>query len=221
MPGTGADLAHGAWRHAPHLRTATLPVVTASNSYMRVRASALPVSASVNGTIGDWRIYLAWMSGSSASRLNQWRADMKDEYIVRIEHFLQSLDISNYRFERRTKHRSVIVEYQGRTRFVIFPSTGSDCNGPSRVISHLRHTLGLFQNSANNNETENDVKRRRVRTYHSAPRSSRARLTIDPPLSPPDRFYTPLMTIRGRLVAAEAAAATTVEPDDLNHSRVW
>jgi hypothetical protein len=69
---------------------------------------------------------------------------VSDDYVQRIRSFLDRHDIANYRFVQRAKHRAVIVTHDGKTRIVIFPSSGSDWRGPRNAISTLRRALGLI-----------------------------------------------------------------------------
>ena len=61
----------------------------------------------------------------------------------RIESFLDRHRIEDYRFERRSKHRAVVVTYRGKIVTVIFPLTGSDIRGPRNAVTSLRRALGL------------------------------------------------------------------------------
>ena len=65
---------------------------------------------------------------------------MSDDYINRIERFLDEIDCS-YRFEKRAKHRSVIVTHNGRQFFYVFPLSGSTRRGPPQTVSGLRRAL--------------------------------------------------------------------------------
>jgi hypothetical protein len=66
-----------------------------------------------------------------------------DDYLARIERFLSDNDIAVYRFERRGKHRAVVVTFGGRTRRFFFPTSGSDRRGPANTIANLRRELRL------------------------------------------------------------------------------
>ena len=67
----------------------------------------------------------------------------RDDYTKFIERFLERHRIETYRFEQRSKHRSVVIEFEGRTHTYIFPLSGSDWRGPVKAVSSLRHVLGL------------------------------------------------------------------------------
>jgi hypothetical protein len=66
-----------------------------------------------------------------------------DEYLRRIERFLDRHGIDDYRFVQRTRHRAVVVRHRGKVTTVIFPCTGSDWRGARNVVRSLRHALGL------------------------------------------------------------------------------
>jgi hypothetical protein len=68
---------------------------------------------------------------------------MSDDYTKRIERFLDRHRIETYRFEKRTRHRAVVVAHRGKETTVIFPTSGSDWRGPRNVITSLRRALGL------------------------------------------------------------------------------
>jgi hypothetical protein len=72
------------------------------------------------------------------------RAGRGDDYVKRIERFLGRHRIDGYRFERRRKHRAVIVAHRGKVATVIFPVSGSDRRGPRNAVSTLRRALGLI-----------------------------------------------------------------------------
>jgi hypothetical protein len=67
----------------------------------------------------------------------------RDDYTARIKAFLDRHRIEDYRFERRRKHRAVVVIHRGKVTIVIFPNSGSDWRGPHNAVSSLRHALGL------------------------------------------------------------------------------
>jgi hypothetical protein len=67
-----------------------------------------------------------------------------DDYTARIEAFLDRHQIATYRFEKRARHRAVVVEHLGKEITIIFPATGSDWRGPRNAITTLRHALGLI-----------------------------------------------------------------------------
>ena len=48
-----------------------------------------------------------------------------DDYVKRIESFLDRHRIDGYRFERRRKHRAVVVAHRGKVTTVIFPCTAA------------------------------------------------------------------------------------------------
>jgi hypothetical protein len=68
---------------------------------------------------------------------------MSDDYIPRIERFLQHHRIETYRFEQRRKHRAVVVAFRGKSTTIFFPASGSDQRGPANTVSNLRRALGL------------------------------------------------------------------------------
>jgi hypothetical protein len=69
---------------------------------------------------------------------------VSDDYVKSIVSFLDSRGIETYRFEKRTRHRAVVVEYRGKESTVIFPTSGSDWRGPLNTIRSLRRALGLI-----------------------------------------------------------------------------
>jgi len=70
---------------------------------------------------------------------------MSDDYVKRIEPFLDRHWIDDDRFERRRKHRAVVVTHRGKVTTVIFPFTGSDIRGPRNAVTSLRRALGLVR----------------------------------------------------------------------------
>jgi hypothetical protein len=68
---------------------------------------------------------------------------MSDDYIPRIKQFLRRHRIETYRFEKRAKHRAVVVAFRGKSTTIFFPGTGSDRRGPANTVSNLRRALGL------------------------------------------------------------------------------
>jgi hypothetical protein len=66
-----------------------------------------------------------------------------DDYVKRIEAFLDRHQIETYRFVKRAKHRAVVVAHRGRVAMVVFPASGSDVRGPRNTIRSLRRALGL------------------------------------------------------------------------------
>jgi hypothetical protein len=69
---------------------------------------------------------------------------VSDDYVKFITRFLARHQISDYRFEKRARHRAVVVAHLGAKVTVIFPATGSDRRrGPRKAVSDLRHALGL------------------------------------------------------------------------------
>jgi hypothetical protein len=66
-----------------------------------------------------------------------------DEYLRRIESFLDRHRIDDYHFERRRKHRAVVVRHRGKITTIVFPHTGSDIRGPRNAVTSLRRALGL------------------------------------------------------------------------------
>lgn len=69
----------------------------------------------------------------------------RDEYTDRIERFLGQHGIRNYRFEHRSKHRSVVITHGSRSVTYILPVSGSDWRGPRRAVSDLRRMLGVMR----------------------------------------------------------------------------
>ena len=66
---------------------------------------------------------------------------MSDDYVKRIESFLDRHRIETYRFERRARHRAVVVAHLGKETTIIFPTSGSDWRGPRNAVSDLRRAL--------------------------------------------------------------------------------
>lgn len=67
----------------------------------------------------------------------------RDDYVKKIERFLGQHDIKTFHFEKRSKHRAVVVEHHGRKAIVIFPVSSCYWDGPRETIRDLRHALGL------------------------------------------------------------------------------
>jgi hypothetical protein len=59
-----------------------------------------------------------------------------DDYVKRIERFLDCHQIEDYRFVRRRKHRAVVVAHHGKVATIIFPTSGSDIRGPAQRCHH-------------------------------------------------------------------------------------
>jgi len=68
-----------------------------------------------------------------------WRDDCTD----RIERFLEQHHITAFHYERRSKHRSVVITHGGKVVTIFFPTSGSDWRGHRRVVAKMRHALGL------------------------------------------------------------------------------
>jgi hypothetical protein len=66
-----------------------------------------------------------------------------DNYVKRIERFLDRHGIDDYRFVQRAKHRAVVVARLGKETTIIFPTSGSDWRGPRNAVSSLRRALRL------------------------------------------------------------------------------
>jgi hypothetical protein len=71
----------------------------------------------------------------------------RDDDTDHIQRFLAKHRLP-YRFERRTKHRAVVVQQGGREVVVFFPLTGDRYFGPHIVVRKLRHALGLVGTKA-------------------------------------------------------------------------
>jgi hypothetical protein len=72
----------------------------------------------------------------------------RDDYVNRIEAFLDRHGITEFHFERRSRHRAVIVTYRGRTTVAVFPTSGRDWRGPRNAVANLRHALDLLARRA-------------------------------------------------------------------------
>jgi hypothetical protein len=68
---------------------------------------------------------------------------MSDDYVKRIQSFLDRNGIDDYHFVQRAKHRAVLVRHRGKSTTIIFPLSGSDWRGPRNTITSLRRALGL------------------------------------------------------------------------------
>jgi hypothetical protein len=68
---------------------------------------------------------------------------MRDDCTRRIKRFLDRHRIETYRFEKRTRHRAVVVAHRGKETTIIFPASGSDWRGPRNAVASLRRALGL------------------------------------------------------------------------------
>jgi hypothetical protein len=68
-----------------------------------------------------------------------------DDYVKRIERFLDRHLIDDYRFVRRRKHRAVVVAHLGKETTIIFPTSGSDWRGPRNAVANLRRALRLIR----------------------------------------------------------------------------
>jgi hypothetical protein len=68
---------------------------------------------------------------------------MSDDYIDRIERFLERHGIEQYQFRKRSKRRSVVISHGGRQVTVFFPKTSCNWEGPANALRNLRHALGL------------------------------------------------------------------------------
>jgi hypothetical protein len=68
---------------------------------------------------------------------------VSDDYVARIELFLERHRIETYRFEKRARHRAVVVTHLGKKCTIIFPTSGSDWRGPRNAVASLRRALGL------------------------------------------------------------------------------
>jgi hypothetical protein len=143
---------------------------------------------------------------------------MSDEFIERIEQFLSEHAIDNYRFEQRSKHRVVVIEYRGSTHQVFFPSTGSDRRGPLNAVSTVRHVLGLPTTKVS--EAPSGCKKRcykKRKTVASGLRLKQNR--IAEAVSTTDKFYAPLRNIKARLDAMAKAEQRKSDPATLERGR--
>jgi hypothetical protein len=66
-----------------------------------------------------------------------------DDYTTAIERFLDDRGITDYAFERRRKHRAVVVMHRGRRVVVFFPASSCNWEGPRNAVTTLRRGLGL------------------------------------------------------------------------------
>ncbi len=73
---------------------------------------------------------------------------MSDDYINKITFLLRSRGIDEYRFERLTRSRAVVIPDNGRVCRLVFPLGGADWRGPANLIANLRHALGPFETKA-------------------------------------------------------------------------
>lgn len=62
----------------------------------------------------------------------------RDAYTQAAERELEHWPSVEFRFEQASKHRRIVLEFAGKERFVMFPSTPSD-----NVRGHLNHIAGL------------------------------------------------------------------------------
>ena len=129
---------------------------------------------------------------------------MADEYIERITSFLDAHQIEDFSFENLSKHRKARITYRGHVYGIVFPKTGSDWRGPANTVSTIRHALGLFEPKASRGEVSRRIRRRKTAS-HRARHVSRAPVS-EPTRPQPDTFLSPLMILKARLEAANAAA---------------
>jgi hypothetical protein len=66
---------------------------------------------------------------------------MSDDYESRLRAVLSDHGIRDFHFERRRRHRAVVVAHAGRTITIVFPTSGSDWRGPHRCAADLRREL--------------------------------------------------------------------------------
>ena len=129
------------------------------------------------------------------------------EYTDRLERELGRHGITTYKFEKRRKHNSLIVEAGGHKYTVVFSSTGSDVFGPARAVSDLRHTLGLVGRSEPIKSVSVRKKAKRARGH--LPKFSPPVAKAEPTPVREDRFYGPLAELAARFKAAAAATPAT------------
>jgi hypothetical protein len=79
------------------------------------------------------------MTGSKRSRPH------RDDYTKRLESLLSRYGVEDYRFERRRKHRALVVMHQGRTSTIIFPVSPSDRRGLWNTMASLRRALAFLE----------------------------------------------------------------------------
>lgn len=53
-----------------------------------------------------------------------------------------------YRFDRSHKHDRVVLEYRGRSRFVVLGSTVSDCRALANMRRDIRREVRTLQDGA-------------------------------------------------------------------------
>jgi hypothetical protein len=67
----------------------------------------------------------------------------RNEYEHRLTRLLNRLQIGDYHFEDRRKHRALHVTWRGRSHTTFFPKTGSDRRGARNAVQDLRRQLGI------------------------------------------------------------------------------
>jgi hypothetical protein len=70
---------------------------------------------------------------------------VSDDYVKRIERFLDRHGIDDYRFVQKAKHRAVVVKHGGKVTTIVFPLSGSDIRGPRNAVTSLRRALGMVR----------------------------------------------------------------------------
>jgi hypothetical protein len=67
---------------------------------------------------------------------------MADDYVTCIRRFLATAGIKTYVFERRRRHRAVVIRNGSTSRFVVFPASPSDSRrGIRNLMTDLRRAV--------------------------------------------------------------------------------
>ncbi len=135
----------------------------------------------------------------------------RDAYIESISRFLDQKGIATYHFERRAKHRAVMIDHDGHVYMVVFPASGSDTRGPLNAVSTIRHVLGLVDASSHSDPiAARGPRRQKLRRARPANLPAPRFAPREPSAETEDRFYAPLERLKAQLAAA--AATTGARP---------
>jgi len=137
------------------------------------------------------------------------------EYTDRLERELARHNITTYRFAKRRKHNSVIIEHLGRSHTVVFSSTGSDVFGPARAVSDLRHTLGLLGRAEPIKSASLGKKNKHPRAHARKILLPKGSLDVTPARE--DRFYAPLAELAARFKATAVSEPAPPANDNSEH----
>jgi hypothetical protein len=191
---------------------------TATNSSDLSELTRIHVSNTLQEIARDAQCSLLRFGLSPALPSEQKEQAMSDDDINKITSFPRSRGIDEYRFERLTKSRAVVIPHNGRACRVVFPLGGADWRGPANTIANLRHALGPFETKAPRRPRR--LKRsRRLDPDRGRPFISRS--YSEPAAPAPDRYFAPLRLLKAQMVANRQLVTQSSAPPRIALKTPW